>query len=94
VFNATFSNISAISWRPVLVVEEAGVRMVQQTIRKLRAPKSQICHFSIMGHNPGTYKTNFNYLCIVFKTFVLRQLQIEQGNIKFSIFQLMKGHKC
>jgi len=25
VFHATFSNISAISWRPVLVVEEAGV---------------------------------------------------------------------
>ena len=25
VFNATFSSISAISWRPVLVVEEAGV---------------------------------------------------------------------
>jgi hypothetical protein len=25
VFNATFSNISAISRRPVLVVEEAGV---------------------------------------------------------------------
>ena len=24
-FDATFSNISAISWRPVLVVEEAGV---------------------------------------------------------------------
>jgi hypothetical protein len=24
-FSATFSNISAISWRPVLVVEEAGV---------------------------------------------------------------------
>ena len=24
-FNATFSNISAISWRAVLVVEEAGV---------------------------------------------------------------------
>jgi len=23
-FNATFSNISAISWRPVLVVEESG----------------------------------------------------------------------
>jgi hypothetical protein len=23
-FNVTFSNISAISWRPVLVVEEAG----------------------------------------------------------------------
>jgi len=25
VLNATFSNISAILWRPVLVVEEAGV---------------------------------------------------------------------
>jgi hypothetical protein len=25
VFNATFSNISAISWQPILVVEEAGV---------------------------------------------------------------------
>jgi D-alanyl-lipoteichoic acid acyltransferase DltB (MBOAT superfamily) len=25
VLNATFSNISAISWRPVLMVEEAGV---------------------------------------------------------------------
>jgi hypothetical protein len=25
-FNATFSNISAISWQPVLVVEEAGIR--------------------------------------------------------------------
>jgi hypothetical protein len=28
VFNATFSNILAISWRPVLVVEEAGVLVV------------------------------------------------------------------
>ena len=25
VLNVTFSNISAITWRPVLVVEEAGV---------------------------------------------------------------------
>jgi hypothetical protein len=25
VFNAIFNNISAISWRPVIVVEEAGV---------------------------------------------------------------------
>ena len=25
VFNATFNNISAISWRPVLVMEDAGV---------------------------------------------------------------------
>ena len=25
VFNVTFSNISAISWRPVLVLEEVGL---------------------------------------------------------------------
>jgi hypothetical protein len=25
VFNATFNNISAVSWTPVLLVEEAGV---------------------------------------------------------------------
>ena len=25
VFNETFSNITAVSWRPVLVVEEVGV---------------------------------------------------------------------
>jgi hypothetical protein len=35
VFNATFSNISAISWRPVLVVEEAGVLDHGQAIGKL-----------------------------------------------------------
>jgi hypothetical protein len=31
VFSATFSHISAISWRPVLVVEEAGVPGENQT---------------------------------------------------------------
>ena len=30
--NATFSNISAISWRPVLLVEEAGVRREPPTM--------------------------------------------------------------
>ena len=34
VFNATFSNISAISWRPVLVVEEDGVPRENQTMGK------------------------------------------------------------
>ena len=34
VFNATFSNISAISWRPVLVVEEAGVPGEPPTLGK------------------------------------------------------------
>ena len=34
-FNATFSNISAISWQPVLVVEEAGVPDHGQATGKL-----------------------------------------------------------
>ena len=33
-FNATFSNISAISWRPVLVVEETRVPRQPPTIGK------------------------------------------------------------
>jgi hypothetical protein len=34
VVNATLSNISAISWRPVLVVEEVGVPRENQTMGK------------------------------------------------------------
>jgi hypothetical protein len=34
VFNATFSNISAISWQPAIVVEEAGVPGINQIIVK------------------------------------------------------------
>jgi hypothetical protein len=28
-FNTTFNNVSTISWRPVLVVEEAGVKIIE-----------------------------------------------------------------
>ena len=31
VFNATFNNISVISWRSVLLVEETGVRYPEKT---------------------------------------------------------------
>jgi hypothetical protein len=34
VFNATFNNISAISWQYVLLVEETGVPRENQTCRK------------------------------------------------------------
>jgi len=43
VFNATFSNISAIPWRPVLVVEEAGVSREPPTMGK------QLVNFIICG---------------------------------------------
>jgi hypothetical protein len=35
-FNATFSNISAISWRPVFVVEEAGENHRQGRIQDFK----------------------------------------------------------
>ena len=31
VFNATFNNISVISWRPVLLVEETGIPSVEKS---------------------------------------------------------------
>jgi hypothetical protein len=43
VFNAIFSNISAISWRPVLVVEESGrpVGTLQHKYHKCETGKCQ-----------------------------------------------------
>jgi hypothetical protein len=53
VFNATFSNIPAISWRPVLVVEEAGlpgknhhtggVMVIEDSNYKWVKPKIKMC---------------------------------------------------
>jgi hypothetical protein len=52
VFNATFSNISAISWRPVLVVEETGV----QGCTRLAAASDKA--YQLLAHDwwffPGT----------------------------------------
>ena len=61
VFNATFSNISAISWRPVLVMEEAGVP--ERTIDhgqatgklynlRLRVECTLFCNLQKPGANP------------------------------------------
>jgi hypothetical protein len=36
VFNATFSNISAIAWRPVLVVEILELMPIYMTGKKLK----------------------------------------------------------
>ena len=43
VFNATFSNISVISWRSVLLVEETGL-----TGEKHR---TAACHVQTLSHN-------------------------------------------
>jgi len=43
VFNATFSNISAISWRSVLLVEETGVPRENH--------RSVASHWQTLSHN-------------------------------------------
>jgi len=43
VFNATFNNISVISWRSVLLVEEIGV------LRKNQQPV--VSHWQTLSHN-------------------------------------------
>jgi hypothetical protein len=48
VFNATFSNISGISWRPVLVVEEASTRREPPTLGK------QLVNFITCGCESST----------------------------------------
>jgi hypothetical protein len=47
VFNATFSNISAISWRPVLVVEETGEppTMGKQLVSFITCGSESSAHF-------------------------------------------------
>ena len=58
-FNATFNNISAISWRPVLVVEEAGVPgenhrpWASNWYTLSLATASRVHPFSSPGQRPG-----------------------------------------
>jgi hypothetical protein len=49
VFNTTFNNISVISWRPVLLVEETG------STRK----KPLTCHKSLTNLLPGQFPYQF-----------------------------------
>jgi hypothetical protein len=64
VFNATFSNISAISWWPVLVVEEAG-----STRREPPTMGKQLVNFITCGCESCApffviiYPSGFTYLC-------------------------------
>jgi len=59
VFNATFSNISAISWRPVLVVEEAEVPGENQATGKLYHLRLRVdCTLFVIykaGRDPTSY---------------------------------------
>ena len=62
--NATFSNILAISWRPVLLVEEAGVAGENQRLWACNwstlslAAASRVHHFFVtyeVGREPTPY---------------------------------------
>ena len=52
-FNATFSNISAISWQPVLVVEEAGVPDHGQATGKLYHLRLRVEYTLFVIHKAG-----------------------------------------
>jgi hypothetical protein len=60
VFNATFSNISGMSWRPVLVMEETGVpgenHKLQKGCTRLAAASDK--DYQLLAHgrwfSPGT----------------------------------------
>ena len=45
VFNATFTNISAISWQSVLLVEETGLT------GENRRPVASVSHCQALSHN-------------------------------------------
>ena len=65
VFNATFSNISAISWRPVLMVEEARVPGESPTLgKRLVSLITCGCKSSApLKFNFDGYKYNLTLLC-------------------------------
>ena len=54
VFNATFNNISVISWRPVLLAEETGVpgKTTELSQRKLKTTYDRV---NIIIHGLNNY---------------------------------------
>ena len=51
VFNATFNNISVLSWRPVLLVEETGVPGEIRQYKKQKMDKNEVNWHLVWYHN-------------------------------------------
>ena len=86
VFNATFSNISAISWRPVLVVEETGVPVENHRVTNWRNIFVDQGQFSDPDFISGTHqrekvqfadKSMFSWLLLfcIWSFFLINQLK-------------------
>ena len=59
VFNATIKNISVISWRSVLLVEEAGVP--EENHRHVAWVRFELTTLVVIGTDCiGSYKSNFH----------------------------------
>jgi hypothetical protein len=59
-FNATFSNISAISWRPVLVVEETGDHVSPHIIKQNKT-KINVVGRLVPGLGPPKHMAGLNW---------------------------------
>jgi hypothetical protein len=79
VFDTTFSNISAISWRPVLEVEEAGVSLAAAT-------QDSYTSISIINITPVS-SSSFNNM------FFQNIISFQFGNILFLHIYMNKGSK-
>ena len=69
VFNATFNNISVISWRSVLLVEETGGPGENH--------RPAASHWQTLSHNVVSHMTLDNFRCIIRISTILEQYLVE-----------------
>jgi hypothetical protein len=81
VFNATFNNISAISWRSVLLMEETGVPGENH--------RPVASHWQTLSHNVGS-RAGFEITAtlVVMGTDCIVQMYLKYLNIDLTSFQV------
>ena len=72
VFNATFNNISVISWRTVLLVEETGVPRENHRPESYFNVMLRVSQFFFLLDKTNSQKTNRNHLQSFFKKSVMK----------------------
>jgi hypothetical protein len=88
VFNATFNNISVISWRPVLLMDETGVK--PRTCRKSLTNFITLC--CIKYTSPWAGYSNWQLIFLPYSIFSLFNLLFFHIFQIFSLFNLLFFH--